>query len=157
MIHICCYLLIVCWQRKVISNRKLTSCLPLMGSGGGLYINMSSLQYREPHVLSLKWESPYLGMTVFILTPDEHTLQQTEYWPTNWLGYRGSSKTCNSIAHTMSDHSGNLTPLRSLIYTRLLHYVHLWIDFDCVIAHGSDVDSKLGKSSAAVETMAYIH
>ena len=40
--------------------------------GGRLNIKMSSYQYRHPHVkdktvLSLTWESPYLGKTVFIL------------------------------------------------------------------------------------------
>ena len=44
--------------------------------GGRLNIKMSSYQYRDPHVkdktvsptvLSLTWESPYLGKTVFIL------------------------------------------------------------------------------------------
>ena len=47
-----------------------------MESGGRLNIEMSSYQYRDPHVkdktvastvLSLTWESPYLGKTVFIL------------------------------------------------------------------------------------------
>ena len=45
-------------------------------SGGRLNIKMSSYQYRDSHVkdktvsptvLSLTWESPYLGKTVFIL------------------------------------------------------------------------------------------
>ena len=45
-------------------------------SGGRLNIKMPSYQYRDPHVkdktvsptvLSLTWESPYLGKTVFIL------------------------------------------------------------------------------------------
>ena len=44
--------------------------------GGRLNIKMSSYQYRDSHVkdktvsptvLSLTWESPYLGKTVFIL------------------------------------------------------------------------------------------
>ena len=47
--------------------------------GGHLNINMLSYQYRDPHVkdkmvtptvLSLTWESPYLGKTVFILRRD---------------------------------------------------------------------------------------
>ena len=46
------------------------------GSGGRLNIKMPSYQYRDSHVkdktvsptvLSLTWESPYLGKTVFIL------------------------------------------------------------------------------------------
>ena len=41
-------------------------------TGGHLDIKMLSYQYRDPHVkdkivLSLTWESPYLGKTVFIL------------------------------------------------------------------------------------------
>ena len=47
----------------------------LRRSGGCFNIKMSSFQYRDPHVkdktvttvLSLTWESPYLGKTVFIL------------------------------------------------------------------------------------------
>ena len=46
------------------------------GPGGLLNIKMSSYQYRDPHVkdqmvlfvLSLTWESPYLGKTVFMLS-----------------------------------------------------------------------------------------
>ena len=39
------------------------------GGGGRLNIKMSSYQYMDPHVtvLSLTWESPYLGKTIFIL------------------------------------------------------------------------------------------
>ena len=48
----------------------------LKAAGGRLNIKISSYQYRDPHVkdkkglttvLSLTWESPYLGKTVFIL------------------------------------------------------------------------------------------
>ena len=53
-----------------IKNRQKTS------SGGRLNIKMPSYQYRDSHVkdktvsptvLSLTWESPYLGKMVFIL------------------------------------------------------------------------------------------
>ena len=41
----------------------------LATSGGRLNIKMSSYQHRDSHVkeLSLTWETPYLGKTVFIL------------------------------------------------------------------------------------------
>ena len=57
-------------------NGARSLCGPPLESGGHLNINMSSYQYRDPHVkdktvsptvLSLTWESPYQGKTVFIL------------------------------------------------------------------------------------------
>ena len=60
--------------------------------GGHLNIKMPSYQYRDSHVkdktvsptvLSLTWESPYLGKTVFILRRGPG-----RYWPTASMRYQ---------------------------------------------------------------------
>ena len=57
-----------CCDQSSPARRTMRSQLP----GGRLNIKMQSYQYRDSHVedkmvLSLTWESPYLGKTVFIL------------------------------------------------------------------------------------------
>ena len=61
------------WCNTVLKSVMSSWCLT---SGGRLNIKMPSYQYRDSHVkdktvsptvLSLTWESPYLGKTVFIL------------------------------------------------------------------------------------------
>ena len=63
-------------QHVMATHCPLKRALQLRGAGGRLNIKMSSYQYRDPHVkdktvsptvLSLTWEPPYLGKTVFIL------------------------------------------------------------------------------------------
>ena len=68
--------------------------------GGRLNIKMSSYQYRDSHVndktvsptvLSLTWESPYLGKTVFILRrgPDSTWTRRPSPLPTAMLVWNG--------------------------------------------------------------------
>ena len=66
------YLLIICFEYYVVDQMTLIK----LDAGGHLNIKMPSYQYRDSHVkdkmvsptvLSLTWESPNLGKTVFIL------------------------------------------------------------------------------------------
>ena len=61
----------------------------LSGTRGHLNIKMLSYQYRDPHVkvktvsptvLSLTWESPYLGKTVFTLRQGSDDVIQNGWW-----------------------------------------------------------------------------
>ena len=63
-----------CWCQVI--NNHVTNYVVRTDSGGRLNIKMPSYQYRDSHVkdktvsptvLSLTWESPYMGKTVFIL------------------------------------------------------------------------------------------
>ena len=66
----------VCNNRKICIHLSSVIYANLSRTGGRLNIKMPSYQYRDPHVkdktvsqtvLSLTWESPHLGKTVFIL------------------------------------------------------------------------------------------
>ena len=69
------------------------------GGGGRLSIKMPSYQYRDSHVkhkkvsptvLSLTWEFPYMGKTVFILRQDSWHLftKRTSYRNISWSLYK---------------------------------------------------------------------
>ena len=75
-----------------------------MTPGGHLNIKMPSYQYRHSHVkdktvsptiLSLTWESPYLGKTVFILRqgPDG-TREHGKHWFMEWFGFLNHPECC---------------------------------------------------------------
>ena len=67
------------WQQVSKLGIYPTCAVSIRSPGGWFNIKMSSYQYRDSHVkdktvsptvLSLTWESPYLGKTVFILNQD---------------------------------------------------------------------------------------
>ena len=84
----------------------LWDCVWGMGPGGRLNIKMSSYQYRDSHVkdktvsptvLSLTWESPYLGKTVFILNQGPGWLQSFMVW---WSKHRLGNASVAFSSHT---------------------------------------------------------
>ena len=101
-------------------------------AGGHLNIKMLSYQYRDSHVkdktvsptvLSLTWESPYLGKTVFILRrgpvwPVIAHCQQTPH--KLWPQFSPSSE-CNPIKLQYK----MLLPLASLIQNKFLSIRHV--------------------------------
>ena len=86
--------------------------------GGRLNIKMPSYQYRDPHVkdktvsptvLSLTWESPYLGKTVFILRrgPDSFIVTMGSLYISNtsslhWNGPPCFQIFCNALLYVLN-------------------------------------------------------
>ena len=71
--------------KKLSNTRFLYMTKISTTSWGRLNIKMPSYQYRKdktvsPTVLSLTWESPYLGKTVFILRQGPSRCQLSIYW-----------------------------------------------------------------------------
>ena len=92
----------------------------LSNSWGRLNIDMSSYQYRDPHVkdktvspvLSLIWESPYLGKTVFILRRGPGLLDSQDL-----LWY-------NPIWHTVLQ--WQVIHIKFWTFTKILHFSPQW-------------------------------
>ena len=97
----------------VTSNESFQLCTP----GGRLNIDTPSYQYRDSHdkdktvsptVLSLTWESPYMGKTVFILTrgPD-HLFEQGSSCQCQWRNVKGYQEISLPCCNKVTVHSYN--------------------------------------------------
>ena len=118
-------------------------------SGGRLNIKMSSYQYRDSWVkdktvsrtvLSLTWESPYLGKTVFILRrgPDAHVIEFAE-----WVA------AIDKFPFSFVNSEPKITSLWSLIWRWMKTSNGLWDFSGCCLRYRvtDRTDGKSGYSS----------